>query len=707
LKISIPKAFDANDYKQIRDDIVQTMQKKLVELIQGLDKEATEAGFIMQQVPGRFMFVPMFQGRPMSAEEYGKVSPEERKGIDEKLHHLQKRMEETFREGQITEKQGSKQIIELDRKIALNAASSLVGKLKEKYSQNPKILEYLEGTLKDVTDNHMIFKITGAASPQMPLSPEGGAELQMQGGAPMVNPYLPQSGVDPFTRYKVNLFVNNEMSKGAPVILESSPNYYNLFGKIEYKSNFMSMSTDFSMVKSGAIQRANGGYLILQAKDLLMDPLVWNSLKKAIQYKEAVVENIGEQYRFVPTITLRPEAIPLNVKIILIGTPIFYSIFTTDEDFQKLFKVKVDFDIEMSRIPDNIRQYVSFVSSLCQQGDLKHFTRTGLARIIEYGSRLAGDQTKLSTRFNEIKDIVYESSALAAAEGSEYVDGVHVKKAIDERKYRMNRLEEKIQEEILKGRIMIYTQGVEVGQINGLSVIGLSGYAFGMPSRITARTYMGRGGVIHIERETGMSGSIHSKGVITLVGYLGGKFAQEQPLGLTAQITFEQNYQGVEGDSASSAELYAILSSVAGVPLKQNLAVTGSVDQRGKIQPIGGATEKIEGFYDICKANGLTGDQGVIIPIQNIEDLMLKDEVLEAVKEKLFHVYSVKTVEEGIEILTGMPAGVAGEDGTYPEGSVFYLVDQKLKSYAKSFENNGDKDKENGDKSSEVDGAVH
>jgi lon-related putative ATP-dependent protease len=380
---------------------------------------------------------------------------------------------------------------------------------------------------------------------------------------------------------------------------------------------------------------------------------------------------------------LKPQPIPLNVKVILIGSFYYYQFLAADEDFRKLFKVNVDFDVEMDRTRENIQNYVSFIASMCENENLKHFNCEGLAKVVEYGSRLADNQNKLSTRFNIVSEIVYEASALAEADNSEYVEGKHVNQAIKNKKYRSNRIEEKMQEQIVNKKVLIDTEGAVVGQVNGLSVMGVSGYAFGLPSRITARTYAGREGIINIERETDMSGNIHSKGVLTLNGYLGGKFAQEKPLGLTAQVTFEQLYGGVEGDSASSAELYAILSSLSDVPIKQNLAVTGSVNQMGEIQPIGGVNEKIEGFFDICSLNGLTGDQGVIIPASNIDNLMLKDEVIEAVKNNLFHIYAVTKIEEGIELLTGVKAGEKDIYGDYEKDSIFYLANNKINEFNK------------------------
>ncbi|MGI5892412.1 MAG: Lon protease family protein [Bacillota bacterium] len=662
LQSDIPKAFEGNEYNQQKNTIQQSTHQKKQALFQVLEKEAEQANFSMNQTAAGFLFIPLKDGEQFLPEEYQKLPLEQRQRIDAEGRRLGKMLEQTFHEIQMLEKQQKEQIDELEKQIVLSIAAPLINKLIDQYQEFPKIVSYLEIVLKDITDNPAIFNNDQSTNKMISFS-------------------APHLEANPFSKYKVNLFINNEASQGSPVVVESRPSYYNLFGKIEYKSQIMSLDTDFSMVKPGAIHKANGGYLILQAKDILSDPLSWDALKKVLKHREAVVENIGEQYRLVPTVTLRPEPIPLDVKIILIGSPLYYMICSMDEDFRKLFKVKVDFDVEMPRTAENIHHYVSFISALCSQQDLKHFDRSALAKVIEYGSRLAGDQNKLSAKFNEITELVYEATALAQAQGSQYVEASHVDKAISERKCRLSMFEEKIRKQIVEGKILISTEGSIVGQVNALSLLEVGGYVFGQPSRITARTYTGRSGVINIERETDMSGNIHSKGVLILAGYLGGKFAQKKPLGMTAQIAFEQNYGLVDGDSASSAELYAILSSLANVPLRQSLAVTGSVDQHGEIQPIGGVTEKIEGFFDVCCAKGLTGEQGVIIPIQNVSNLMLKDEVLEAVRQRRFHIYAVKNIEEGIEILSGIPAGELSKDGKYPSGSVFSLVASKLKGY--------------------------
>jgi lon-related putative ATP-dependent protease len=685
LVVYIPKAFEGSNFQQQKDDIIQKTNKQMSEILRDIDKIAKNAGFAIQQAANRVLLIPMVEGRQMTQEEFGSLTEEEREKIDEKRNKTAKEIDEKIRDGQMVQRLAEEKAVEIQKQAALEAAAPFIGQLKEKYKDFGQIVDYLDKVLKDVAENHGIF-----SSVRHSLDENIITKLQDDAGfldgeekSIFEKAASARDSKDPFTRYKVNLFINNESTKGAPVITESSPYYYNLFGKIEYKSHMMTTMTDFTMIKPGAIHKANGGYLILQAKDLLMDPFAWGTLKKALKYKEAVVENIGEQSRYVPTVTLKPQPIPLNIKVILIGSYYFYQFLAADEDFRKLFKVIVDFDVEMDRTQENIRHYVAFIASICESENLKHFNCEALARVVEYGSRLADSQKKLSTRFNIVSEIVYEASALAGADNSEYVEGRHVQQAIKNKKYRSNRIEEKMQEQIVNKKVLIDTEGAVVGQVNGLSVMGVSGYSFGLPSRITARTYAGREGIINIERETDMSGNIHSKGVLTLNGYLGGKFAQEKPLGLTAQVTFEQLYGGVEGDSASSAELYAILSSLSDVPIKQNLAVTGSVNQMGEIQPIGGVNEKIEGFFDVCSLKGLTGDQGVIIPVSNIDNLMLKDEVIGAVKNNLFHIYAVTKIEEGIELLTGVKAGEKDIYGDYEKDSIFYLANNKINEFNK------------------------
>ena len=683
LTIYIPKQFEGSTFLQQKDVLIQKTNEKMNVILRDIEKLALDSGFGIQQEGQRVLLIPLRGDRLITPEEYQQLSLDEREAIDNKRSKIAKEIDEKIRDVQISQKIAEEQYMDLEEQTARNAAEPLISQLKEKYADISEIINYLDKVLKDVAENHTIFRnVRPIANEEFAaeFNDEGEQEEEELFDTKLLES---KDSKNPFTRYKVNLFVNNEDAKGAPVVVESNPYYYNLFGKIEYKSHMMTTMTDFTMIKSGALQRANGGYLILQAKDLLMDPYAWDALKKALKYRQALVENIGEQSRFVPTVTLKPEPIPLNVKVILVGSFLYYRFLSTDEDFKKLFKVNVDFDVEMDRTNENIQHYVSFIGSMCEQENLKHLNCSAMSKVIEFGSRLADDQDKLSTRFNVVSEILYEASALADSDNSEFVDAKHVESAIKNKKYRSNMIEEKMQQQIARKKVFIDTEGAVVGQVNGLSVMSASGYSFGLPSRITARTYSGREGIINIERETEMSGNIHSKGVLTLNGYLGGKFAQEKQLGLTAQVTFEQLYGGVEGDSASSAELYAILSSLSEVPIKQSMAVTGSVNQMGEIQPIGGVNEKIEGFFDICSLNGLTGDQGVIIPESNVTNLMLKDEVIDAVNEGRFHIYSVRKIEEGLELLTGIPAGEPDKFGEYPKDSIFYLANQKIYEFNK------------------------
>ncbi|SHE73057.1 ATP-binding protein [Desulforamulus putei] len=658
MKNAISRLFEGKEYSQRKSAILQELQQKLDRDLEQLKEDANAAGFVMKVSEQGIFFIPVKEGKPLSKEQYDELSTEERQVLEESLKKLQGCTEELAFNGKLMEKEADRVIKDLDKQLILETIVPLVKNVQEQYKEHGKIVAYLNDLVEDITNN--IDCLTGMEGQDQEKPTD-----------------------DPYKNYRVHLLVNNADTTGAPVVVETNPHYYNLFGKVEYRSQLGTVNTDFTMIKPGAMHRANGGYLILQAKDLLADANAWETLKKALKNRQVIVENIGEHYRSVPTISLKPEPIPLNVKVILIGSQrIYHLLQQLDEDFGKLFKVMVDFEVVMPRTPENLRNYVAFVGSVCRRENLPHFDKSGLGEIIEYGSRLSGNQNKLSTQFNEVVEVILEAAAWAQAAGAELVGAEHVRQAINEKIYRCRRVEERLQELILRGKILVDTEGAVVGQVNGLAVLDVGNYAFGKPSRITAKTYMGHEGLVNIERETEMSGSIHSKGVLTLTGYLGSMFAQNKPLTLSARITFEQLYEGVEGDSASSAELYALLSSLSGVPVKQCLAVTGSVNQNGEIQPIGGVTEKIEGFFGVCQARGLTGEQGVIIPVQNVDNLMLSHEVVEAVEQGMFHIYAISRVEEGIELLTGVPAGERQEDGGYPEGTIFHLVDKKLQHYA-------------------------
>ena len=500
-----------------------------------------------------------------------------------------------------------------------------------------------------------------------------------------ISALVPQTALknDPFLPFQVNVFVDNSDTKGPPVITESNPNYLNLFGKIERRFLMGGYLSDHTMIKPGAVQIANGGYLLLNATDVIVNPAVWPTLKRVIKNKEVYIEEPYEQFGIIVPQGLRPQPMPIEVKIILIGdTNLYQMLAAYDEDFFEIFKVKSDFDFEVNRDKENMLGFAAFISGCCEDCDLKHFDREGVAKIIDYSSRLVSDQEKLSSRFSQIKEMVEESEYWARQDSSKYVMAKHVDKAEEEKRYRHNLPDEQLRELISRGTIMIDVAGTVVGQVNGLSVYSLGDISFGKPSRITCQTYLGRSGVINIERESRLSGSTHDKGILILSGYLGWKFAQDYPLSLSASLCFEQSYSGVDGDSASSAELYVILSSLSDVPIKQGIAVTGSVNQKGEIQPIGGINQKIEGFFEVCKVIGLTGEQGVLMPSKNLKHLMLNREVVEAARKGLFHIWAVSNIDEGIQILTGVESGQIDKEGKYPEGTLNYKVTQKIRQMA-------------------------
>ncbi|MCB8987835.1 MAG: Lon protease family protein, partial [Ardenticatenaceae bacterium] len=496
-----------------------------------------------------------------------------------------------------------------------------------------------------------------------------------------------------FNRYQVNLLVDNGRCAGAPVIYADNPTFPNLNGRIEHKAQMGALITDFTMIKPGALHRANGGYLILDIRKVLLNPESWESLKRALQAGEITIEPLGHSLGLISTVTLEPEPIPLNVKVVLLGErQLYYLLYQLDPDFAELFKVAADFEDQIVRNEANNNLYARFIGSVVEKEDLHPFDRQAVARVIEHSSRLVGDAERLSTHMQPMSDVMREASYWAGRHDHHVVQAGDVQKAIDAQKYRNGRLRERLQEAILRDTVLIDTESAVTGQINGLSVILVGQNMFGQPSRITARVRLGKGEVIDIERQVEMGGPIHSKGVMILSGFLGGRFADERPLSLTASLVFEQNYAGVDGDSASSAELYALLSALAEVPIKQSLAVTGSVNQRGQVQAIGGVNEKIEGFFDICRSRELTGSQGVLIPAANVKNLMLRQDVVSAVAEGRFHVYPVETVDQGIELLTDMPAGERQADGRFPPDTLNRRVADRLEELAetqRSFHENG------------------
>ncbi|EAX48982.1 ATP-dependent protease [Thermosinus carboxydivorans Nor1] len=668
LKSGISKMFSSDDYEQAKTAIVKKFQARSAEIMEAFANKAKQHGILPQWTTTGFAGVPITDdGRPITPEEYQQLDKNRREEIEKQLMAVHEKAMEAMRLVQQVEREAREELKDLDAKAGLFAAGHLIDELKEKYKAYAKVVRYLEAVKQDVVKNINDFKPTAAEDEN--------------------NPFLlfKRNLHDAKEKYRVNLLVDNRDIDGAPVVVETNPTYYNLVGRVEYETRMGVVSTDFTMIKSGALHRANGGYLILNVRDVLANIGAWEALKRVLKTKKIVIENLGEQYGAIAMASLKPQPIPVNVKVILIGNPILYHLlYAYDEDFRKLFKVYADFDVEMDNTPVNIQKLAGFIASTVRRENLKDFDRTAVARVVEYSTRLAGSQNKLTTRFSEIVELLCEADTWATQDNSPIVTARHIERAIEEKRRRFNKYEEKLQEMFAEGKLLIDTDGEKVGQVNGLAVLAIGEYMFGKPSRITANTYLGKSGVVNIERETKMSGTSHSKGVMILSGYLGQKYAQRQPLTLTASLTFEQLYDGVDGDSASSTELYAILSSLSGLPIKQYIAVTGSVNQKGEIQPIGGATQKIEGFFAVCKIKGLTGQQGVMIPYQNINNLTLSDEVVAAVREGKFHIYPVRTIDEGIEILTGVPAGQLQPDGTYPPGTVHYLVSKKLEEYTQT-----------------------
>ncbi len=678
LKEVIPKVFNTEEYERQKASLIKKFQEVRSMLMEELNRVAQENGFILKRTATGFLTpVPVKDDREMSEEEFNQLAPEEREELEKKSTEVQLKSMEIVRRVQNEERSLKEEFRELEHKTGLHAVGHLIDELKEKYADFPKVAGYLQELQEDVLENLADFR-DDEDEKQLPF------------------PWLKREATA--TKYMVNLVIDNKDTKGAPVVIETNPTYYNLVGRVEYENKFGMITTDFTMIKGGAFHRANGGYLILQAKDLLLNFHSWEAFKRILKTKELRIETLAEQYSLLTMATLKPEPIPLDVKVIIIGNPFLYQIlYRYDEDFRKLFKIKADFDIEMDRSLEHMSKMANFISAHCRRENLRHFDRSGVARMVEYSSRLAEHQEKLCTCFNEIIEILYEADAWAEIEGREIVSAAQVERAINEKVFRSDKYEQKLLEMVREGQLLFDFSGEKVGQVNGLALLDIGDYVFGKPSRITVATYLGRRGIVNIERESKMSGRIHDKGILIISGYLGQKYGRQIPLTLSASICFEQSYDGVEGDSASSAELYALISSIADVPLKQGIAVTGSVNQKGEIQPVGGITRKIEGFFTACKVNGLTGKQGVIIPHQNIVNLMLDQEVLQAVKENRFHIYAVKTVEEGIEILTGMPAGQPDADGNYPEGTINYLVLKRLQEYNDLLDRQGsEQDKESG-----------
>jgi lon-related putative ATP-dependent protease len=667
VKKELQKAFESEDYSQKRQSTVKKFDEDKTTLWNEINQKANQAGFVLQRSSIGIAIIPVINGQPISDEQFTALPQRIKDQIKTRRDGLQDDFSSAIRQFRELDKSAEEAIEKFNKEVATYAMDHLLEVLNEKYGDIDEVKDFLNNVKADILDN--LTTILTAGQPQ-----------QQQPALPFL---MPNAAEDPTKSYKVNLVVDNSELKGAPVITEMSPTQPHLFGIVQKEARFGALITDYTMIRTGSAHKANGGFLVIPVEDLLMDAVAWDSLKKTITSRKLAVEDIAQRLGYIATKTLTPEPIPFDAKVILVGSPdLYYALYQYDRDFREIFKIKADFDTTMERNEENVNMYASFICTLCKKEKLKHLDPSGIASVVEYSSRLAEDQTKLSTWFANIADIIREASHYAAEEDAEYTTAKHIDKALEERVYRSNLIEQKLEKMMEEGTILVDTEGEKVGQINGLSVLGLGDFSFGKPSRITVSVGVGKKGIIDIEREAQMGGPTHTKGVLILSGFLNDRYAKEAPLSLTARLSFEQSYSGVDGDSASSTELYCIMSALSGKPIKQHFAVTGSVNQKGEVQAIGGVNEKLEGYFQLCKSRGLDGEHGVVIPASNVKHLMLKQEVIDAIKKGKFHIYPVTTIDEGIEVLTGVKAGTLGKDGKYPAGTINRLVQDRLADMA-------------------------
>ena len=663
---SIVQAFTSKEYADRRAEITEDFNKKREAAFNIIGKKAKDSGFLLQTTPVGLIFVPASGDESMSEEEYKKLSSKDKEELRQKQEGLTRELKETVAKLKAEENTVQKQLEDTDREVARYSISYLFGELKSKYDQYPQVVDYLNEVEHDIILNFEQFRSEPKPSDSDPVAAVQGMVRKQA-----------------FQKYEVNVLVDNSELKGAPVVLELNPTFNNLFGRIEKEAQFGALYTDFTMIRSGSLHRANGGYLVVRVEDILTNFQCWEGLKRTLRDGKLTIEEISERLGFLATKSLRPEPIPLDIKVVIIGEPLYYYLlYRLDPEFKELFKVKADFDSRMDKSEANLQGYAAVICRLCREENLKHLDSFALAKVVEHSSRLAGDQEKLSTLFADITDIVREASFWAEDESAALIGANHVEKAIEQKVYRSNLIQQRINEMIDKGVIIIDTDGEAIGQANGLEVIDLGDFSFGKPARITASVGVGREGLVDIERESKLGGRLHTKGVMILNGYIAEKYARDIPLSLSARLVFEQSYEGVEGDSASSTELYTLLSRLSDAPIKQGISVTGSVNQKGEVQAIGGLNEKIEGFFEVCRAKGLNGKQGVLIPASNVRNLMLKEEVVETVKAGKFHIYPVSTIDEGIEVLTGLEAGQRLEDGSFEPDSINDKVQKCLTTLA-------------------------
>ena len=675
LKERVPKAFEGKQYEEQKRTNSEAHQKKRQKLIEGLEGEARDQGFEIKNTPMGLRTIAVQEDKPITPDEYQAMEDDARGELDAKMEELQKRIRDVMAEVKEVEQALKADLKDLNQQVAMNVIGGMMHDLHREYRDLPDVISHLDLMQADILSNIDDFRTS--EEQQLPIP-----GLRMQSSEPDL------------ARYQVNLIVDNSDLKGAPVVVERNPTYPNLIGRIERRAQFGALITDFTMIRAGSLLKANGGYLVLDVEDVLRNQFVYDALKRSLMNKEARIEDIAERFGMFSVATLRPRPVPLRVKVCLTGNPHYYHmLFAYDEVFREIFKVKADFDSQADRTDDAEGKFGAFIARLVVREDLPHFHRGAVAAVVEESSRLVEDQEKLSLRFGQVNDLIREAAYWAQNRGAENVEAADVERAVEEAEYRSSLSRERVQDLIQRNVLRVDTDGCKVGEINGLAVHMLGDYLFGRPSKISATVHLGREGVMNIERRVQLSHSTHDKGVIIFGGFLGERFAQDQPLTLSAAIAFEQSYGEISGDSASSTELYVLLSALSGIPIKQGIAVTGSVNQKGDVQAIGGVNHKIEGFFDICDERGLTGDQGVMIPQANVQNLMLRQRVIDAVEAGKFHIWSVEHVDQGIEILTGVPAGTlepceAGGDGdanrkSWAPDSINGLVAARLRKLGK------------------------
>jgi lon-related putative ATP-dependent protease len=673
LRTALSAAFESEEYQTRRQVIQEEIQEQQQHYFEELQQKAQEQDLALLRTPAGLAFAPVRDGEVLSPEALQNLSEEERKRLEANSEELQEELQKILRHVPRWQREAREKLRELNREMTNFAVGGLIDELREKYADFSRVVDYLDAVREDVIENARDLLVSGEEG-----SGHGGNASGRQDDV-----LAAQAAARSLRRYQVNVLVDHSRSEGAPVIYEDNPTYQNLIGRVEHRAQMGALLTDFNLIKPGALHRANGGYLMLDARNVLLQPYAWEGLKRALRAGQVHIESIGQMLSLLSTVTLEPEPIPLDVKVALLGDrSLYYLLAQLDPDFGDLFKVAADFEGRMSRSEENQEFYAQLLGTLARKEELRPLDRGAVARVIEHSARIVGDAEKLSTRTRQVADLLREADYWAAQNGNGLITAAEVQRAIDAQVYRSDRLRQWMQEEIQRGTILIDTEGGKIGQINGLSVIQLGDFAFGRPSRITARVRLGKGEVVDIEREVELSGPIHSKGVLILSGFLGSRYVRDKPLSLSASLVFEQSYSGVEGDSASSAELYTLLSAIADIPLKQSLAVTGSVNQHGQVQAIGGVNEKIEGFFDVCRARELTGEQGVLIPASNVKHLMLRKDVIDAVEGGRFHIYPIETIDQGMEVLTGMSAGEQDDAGNYPEGSINHRVESRLAELA-------------------------